>query len=72
MHEIKHARYRLQVRRDGDARRWTGRYPAIASAISFTLDGEAVVCGPDRVAVFDTLHRRGTVSEGDALRLRPA
>ena len=27
------------------------------------LDGEAVVCGPDGVAVFDALHRRGTVSE---------
>ena len=32
-------------------------------ASSFTLDGEAVVCGPDGVAVFDALHRRGTVSE---------
>ena len=45
------------------------RYPAIAvtaallRARSFTLDGEAVVCGPDGVAVFDALHRRGTVSE---------
>jgi hypothetical protein len=28
-----------------------------------TLDGEAVVCGPDGVAVFDALHRRGTVTE---------
>jgi hypothetical protein len=32
-------------------------------ASSFTLDGEAVVCGPEGVAVFDALHRRGTVSE---------
>jgi bifunctional non-homologous end joining protein LigD len=32
-------------------------------ARSFTLDGEAVVCGPDGVAIFDALHRRGTVSE---------
>jgi bifunctional non-homologous end joining protein LigD len=32
-------------------------------ARSFTLDGEAVVCGPDGVAVFDALHRRGTVTE---------
>ena len=77
VHEIKHDGYRLQVRRDGDAVRlftrrgydWTGRYPAIAvtaaelRARSFTLDGEAVVCGPDGVAVFDALHRRGTVSE---------
>jgi bifunctional non-homologous end joining protein LigD len=48
---------------------WTGRYPAIAvtatplRARSFTLDGEAVVCGPDGAAVFDALHRRGTVRE---------
>jgi ATP-dependent DNA ligase len=77
VHEIKHDGYRLQVRRVGDQVRlftrrgydWTARYPAIAAtsaqvrAKSFTLDGEAVVCGPDGVAVFDALHRRGTVSE---------
>jgi ATP dependent DNA ligase domain len=37
--------------------------PRLLRARSFTLDGEAVVCGPDGVAVFDALHRRGTVSE---------
>jgi hypothetical protein len=72
VHEIKHDGYRLIVRRDGPSVRlfthrgydWTGRYPAIASAAaklrarSFTLDGEAVVCGGDGVAVFDALHRR--------------
>jgi bifunctional non-homologous end joining protein LigD len=77
VHEIKHDGYRLQVRREGGAVRlftrrgydWSDRYPAIAvtamllRARSFTLDGEAVVCGPDGVAVFDALHRRGTVSE---------
>jgi ATP-dependent DNA ligase len=86
VHEIKHDGYRLQVRRDGAAVRlftrrgydWTTRYPAIAvtasrlRARSFTLDGEAVVCGPDGVAIFDALHRRGTVSEAHALRLRAA
>jgi hypothetical protein len=41
---------------------------ALLSARSFTLDGEAVVCGPDGVAIFDALHRRGTVSE-DLLEL---
>jgi bifunctional non-homologous end joining protein LigD len=65
------------VRREGEAVRlftrrgydWSGRYPAIVmtamqlGATSFTLDGEAVVCGPDGVAMFDALHRRGTVSE---------
>jgi bifunctional non-homologous end joining protein LigD len=77
VHEIKHDGYRLQVRREGDVVRlftrrgydWTTRYPAIAAtaarlrARSFTLDGEAVVCGPDGGAVFDALHRHGTVSE---------
>jgi ATP-dependent DNA ligase len=58
------ARPRLFTRRGYD---WTGRYPAIASAAakiraqSFTLDGEAVVCGEDGVAIFDALHRHGTV-----------
>jgi bifunctional non-homologous end joining protein LigD len=77
VHEIKHDGYRLQVRRVGDQVRlftrrgydWSGRYPSIAvtatllRARSFALDGEAVVCGPDGVAIFDALHRRGTVSE---------
>jgi bifunctional non-homologous end joining protein LigD len=77
VHEIKHDGYRLQIRRNGDGVRlftrrgydWSARYPAISvtatllRARSFTLDGEAVVCGPDGVAVFDALHRRGTVSE---------
>jgi bifunctional non-homologous end joining protein LigD len=77
VHEIKHDGYRLQVRRVGEMVRlftrrgydWSGRYPAIVTtavklrATSFTLDGEAVVCGPDGVAVFDALHRHGTVSE---------
>jgi bifunctional non-homologous end joining protein LigD len=77
VHEIKHDGYRLRVRREGGAVRlftrrgydWSGRYPSIAvtatllRAKSFTLDGEAVVCGPDGVAIFDALHRRGIVSE---------
>jgi hypothetical protein len=60
IHEVKHDGYRLQVRREGDTVRlfirrgydWSDRYPAIAvtatllRARSFTLDGEAVVCGP--------------------------
>jgi hypothetical protein len=45
------------------------RYPQLAvtamklRAQSFTVDGEACVCGPDGVAVFDDLHRRDTVRE---------
>jgi ATP-dependent DNA ligase len=77
VHEIKHDGYRLIVRRDGNTVRlftrrgydWTDRYPAIARAAaklrgkSFTLDGEATVCGPDGIAVFDALHRHETVTE---------
>jgi ATP-dependent DNA ligase len=64
VYEIKHDGYRLQVRRNGDqvgpftrgGYDWTVSYPAIADtaaklgARSFTLDGEAVVCGPDELA----------------------
>jgi ATP-dependent DNA ligase len=43
---------------------WRARYPAIAvtasllRAKSFTLDGEAVVCGPDGIAIFDAARAR--------------
>jgi ATP-dependent DNA ligase len=72
VHEIKHDGYRLIVRGASPLVRlftrrgfdWTDRYPAIAAAgaklavRSFTIDGEAVVCGPDGVSVFEALHRR--------------
>src|SRR5215470_7561173 len=72
VHEIKHDGDRLIVRRDGSAVRhytrnaydWTVRLPAIAAAAarikakSFTLDGEAVVLGPDGLSRFDDLRRR--------------
>jgi bifunctional non-homologous end joining protein LigD len=77
IHEVKHDGYRLQVRRQGETVRlftrrgfdWTDRYPAIVRtalqlpAKSFTMDGEAVVCGGDGIAVFEDLHRRGVVTE---------
>ena len=61
VHEIKHDGYRIIVHRDGEGVRlfsrkaidWTARLPAIAEgarrlkARSFTLDGEAVVVGPN-------------------------
>src|ERR1700730_6131957 len=76
VHEIKHDGYRLIVRRADETVRlftrrgydWADRYPAIARAAaklrarSFTIDGEAAVCGPNGVAIFDALHRRGTVT----------
>jgi hypothetical protein len=75
-HEIKRDGSRLMVhgasplvrrftRRGSD---WTERYPAIAGAAaklaasSFPIDGEAVVCGSNGVAVFDALHRRQRIA----------
>src|SRR5215469_13979744 len=60
------------VRRDGPTVRlytrnaydWTARLPAIAAAAerieakSFTIDGEAVVLGPDGLSRFEELRRR--------------
>ena len=73
VHEIKRDGYRMIVRRDGDRVRlysrkaidWTARLPAIAEsaarlgARSFTIDGEAVVIGPDGLTDFEALRRRG-------------
>jgi ATP-dependent DNA ligase len=69
VHEIKHDGYRMLVRRDGEHVRlfsrkaidWTTRLPAIATgaavlkAQSFTIDGEAVVIGPDGLTDFEAL-----------------
>jgi bifunctional non-homologous end joining protein LigD len=49
---------RVFTRRGHD---WTARFPGIARAAaklgakSFTLDGEAVVCGEDGIGIFDAL-----------------
>jgi bifunctional non-homologous end joining protein LigD len=73
VHEIKHDGYRLLVRRNDEHVRlfsrkaidWTTRLPAIAKgaavlkAKSFTIDGEAVVIGPDGLTDFEALRRRG-------------
>ena len=72
VHEIKHDGYRMIVRRDDPTVRlysrngydWTRRLPAIAvtaeriKAKSFTIDGEAVVLGPDGLSRFEALRRR--------------
>src|SRR5258708_9729125 len=95
--EIKHDGYQMIVRRDGavvrlysrNANDWTARLPAIATsaaridAKSFTIDGEAVVPGPDGLSRFDDLPRRDAARtpilyafdfiqhDGDDLRVRP-
>ena len=72
VHEIKHDGYRMIVRRAGSVVRiysrnaydWTARLPAIAAAAerikakSFTIDGEAVVLGPDGLSRFEDLRRK--------------
>ena len=72
VHEIKHDGYRIIVRRDGatvrlysrNAYDWTVRLAAIAAAAqrikakSFTIDGEAVVLGPDGLSRFEELRSR--------------
>jgi bifunctional non-homologous end joining protein LigD len=51
-------------RRPANANDWTARLPAIAAAAerikakSFTIDGEAVVLGPDGLSRFEDLRRR--------------
>jgi ATP-dependent DNA ligase len=72
VHEIKHDGYRMIVRWDGAAVRiysrnanvWTARLHAIANAAgrvkakSFTINGNAVVLGPDGLSQFEELSRR--------------
>jgi bifunctional non-homologous end joining protein LigD len=72
VHEIKHDGYRMIVCRDGPTVRvysrnaydWTARLAGIAAAAeqikakSFTIDGEAVVLGPDGLSRFEMLSRR--------------
>jgi bifunctional non-homologous end joining protein LigD len=72
VHEIKHDGYRMIVHRDGprvrlysrNAYDWTERLAAIVNAAesikaeSFTIDGEAVVLGPDGLSRFEELSRR--------------
>jgi bifunctional non-homologous end joining protein LigD len=97
VHEIKHDGYRMIAHRDGPAVRlysrnacdWTERLAAIAAvaglikAKSFTIDGEAVVLGPDGLSRFEELSRREAARtailyafdsieyDGDDLRDRP-
>src|SRR5215475_2137777 len=71
VHEIKHDGYRMIVHRGPTVRLysrnaydWTVRLAAIAAAAerikakSFTIDGEAVVLGPDGLSRFEELSRR--------------
>ena len=72
MHEIKHDGYRLMARRDPVGIRlltrngydWSPRYPLIVEAVnrlkvrSCLIDGEAVACDGNGLAVFEHLRRK--------------
>jgi bifunctional non-homologous end joining protein LigD len=72
VHEIKHDGYRMMARRDPIGVRlltrnghdWADRYPAIIEAVnrlkarSCLLDGEAVTCDENELAVFKRLRRK--------------
>src|SRR2546423_9727570 len=72
VHEIKHDGFRLMVRRDGARVRcftrngydWADRFPAIVDAartikaVSFLIDGEAVICRQDGISDFNALRGR--------------
>ena len=73
IHEIKHDGFRIMARRDGAGVRlitragndFSGRFPFIAIAVSHLpvrsclIDGEAIVCDEDGLAVFDLIRRHG-------------
>jgi ATP-dependent DNA ligase len=72
LHEIKHDGYRLMARRDSVGTRlltrnghdWAPRYPLIVEAVnrlkvrSCLIDGEAVACDENGLAVFERLRRK--------------
>src|SRR5215470_8696153 len=88
LHEIKHDGFRIMARRDGSDVRlitragndFSGRFPFIAIAVSHLpvrsclIDGEAIVCDEDGLAVFDLIRRhdageRAVLSAFDLLEL---
>ena len=72
IHEIKHDGYRLMVRRDQarirlltrNGHNWSARFPLILEAASelrtrsCLIDGEAVCCNEDGIAVFERLRHK--------------
>jgi bifunctional non-homologous end joining protein LigD len=72
-HEIKHDGFRILARRDSagvrlitrNANDFTDRFPFIATAVaelpvkSCLIDGEAIVCDENGLAVFDLIRRHG-------------
>ena len=76
IHEIKHDGFRIMARRDSAGVRlitragndFSSRFPFIAMAVaklpvrSYLIDGEAIVCDENGLAVFDLIRRHGTLA----------
>jgi len=76
LHEIKHDGFRIMARRDSDGVRlitragndFTDRFPYIAMALkslpvrSCVIDGEAIVCNENGLAIFDLIRGHGSRS----------
>src|ERR1043165_1422392 len=76
LHEIKHDGFRILARRDSAGVRlitragndFSGRFPFIAMAVgklpvrSCLIDGEAIVCDENGLAVFDLIRRHGALA----------
>ena len=74
LHEIKHDGFRIMARRDGAGVRlitrhgndFTARFPLVASAVealparSCLIDGEAIVCDENGLAVFELIRGHGS------------
>jgi bifunctional non-homologous end joining protein LigD len=88
IHEIKHDGFRILARRDGagvqiitrHGNDFTARFPLVASAVaalparSCLIDGEAIVCDENGLAVFELIRRheageRAVLSAFDLLEL---
>ena len=79
IHEIKHDGFRILARRDSAGVRlitragndFSSRFPFIATAVgklsvrSCLIDGEAIVCDEDGLAVFDLIRRHDTVTNAE-------
>jgi ATP-dependent DNA ligase len=76
LHEIKHDGFRILARRDSAGVRlitragndFSSRFTVIAFAVdklpvrSCLIDGEAIVCDENGLAVFDLIRRHGTIA----------
>ena len=76
LHEIKHDGFRILARRDGAGVRlitrpgndFSSRFPFIAMAVgklpvrSCLIDGEAIVCDENGLAVFELIRRHGALA----------